>query len=64
MESINEPCVASKVVTDVQSAIDFIKVIGLPAIVRPAYTLGGTGRRNCIYYRRIRRNSNKWISPF
>lgn len=43
MEEIGEPCIASKVVTDVQSALDFANEIGLPVIVRPAYTLGGTG---------------------
>lgn len=43
MLSINEPCVASKVVTNVNDAIDFAKEIGFPVIVRPAYTLGGTG---------------------
>ena len=43
MESINEPCIASKVVTDVEDAVEFAKQIGLPVIVRPAYTLGGTG---------------------
>ncbi len=43
MESINEPCVASKVVQDVEEAVNFAKEIGLPVIVRPAYTLGGTG---------------------
>ena len=43
MESINEPCIASKVVTDLQSGLDFAKEIGLPVIIRPAYTLGGTG---------------------
>ena len=43
MEEIGEPCIASKVVTDVQSALNFAKEIGLPVIVRPAYTLGGTG---------------------
>ena len=43
MESIGEPCVASKVVHTVEDALDFGKEIGLPVIVRPAYTLGGTG---------------------
>ena len=43
MESIGEPCVASKVVHTVDDALDFAKEIGLPVIVRPAYTLGGTG---------------------
>ena len=43
MESINEPCIASKVVHTVEDAINFTKEIGLPVIIRPAYTLGGTG---------------------
>ena len=43
MESIQEPCIASKVVTEVEDAVSFAKEIGLPVIVRPAYTLGGTG---------------------
>ena len=43
MESINEPCIASKVVYTVEDAVDFAKEIGLPVIIRPAYTLGGTG---------------------
>lgn len=44
MESIGEPCIPSKVVTTYEDALDFAKnVIGLPAIIRPAFTLGGTG---------------------
>ena len=43
MESINEPCIASKVVESVEDAMDFTREIGLPVIIRPAYTLGGTG---------------------
>ena len=43
MESINQPCVVSKVVNTVEDAVDFANEIGLPVIVRPAYTLGGTG---------------------
>lgn len=43
MEKIGEPCIASKVVHTVSDAIDYAKVIGYPVIVRPAYTLGGTG---------------------
>ena len=43
MESINEPCIASKVVENIDDAVEFAKGIGLPVIVRPAYTLGGTG---------------------
>ena len=43
MESINEPCIASKVVNSVEDAVEFAEQIKLPVIVRPAYTLGGTG---------------------
>lgn len=43
MESINEPCIASKVVHTVEDAVEFTREIGLPVIIRPAYTLGGTG---------------------
>ena len=43
MESIGEPCIASKVVTSVEDALDFAEEIDYPVIVRPAYTLGGTG---------------------
>ena len=43
MEQIGEPCIASKVVTTYEDAEEFAKQIGLPVIVRPAYTLGGTG---------------------
>ena len=43
MESINEPCIASKVVHTVEDAVEFTEKIGLPVIIRPAYTLGGTG---------------------
>ncbi len=43
MQEIGEPCIPSKVVTDLQSALDFTDEIGYPVIVRPAFTLGGTG---------------------
>jgi len=43
MESIGEPCIASKVVTTLEDALSFAEEIGYPVIVRPAYTLGGTG---------------------
>jgi len=43
MERIGEPCIASEVVTTVEDALAFAKKIGYPVIVRPAYTLGGTG---------------------
>ena len=43
MEKIGEPCIESLVVHDVESAVEFSAKIGYPVIVRPAYTLGGTG---------------------
>lgn len=43
MEKIGEPVAPSLVVEDVQSGIDFINTIGFPAVLRPAYTLGGSG---------------------
>src|SRR5574344_1829022 len=44
MESIGEPCIPSKVVTTYEDALDFVtNQIGYPAIIRPAFTLGGTG---------------------
>ena len=43
MESINQPCVTSEVVESVEDAVAFAGSIGYPVIVRPAYTLGGTG---------------------
>ena len=43
MESIGQPCVTSDVVESVDAAVAFAEQIGYPVIVRPAYTLGGTG---------------------
>ena len=43
MEHIGEPCAASKVVENVQDGIDFTNQIGYPVVLRPAYTLGGSG---------------------
>ncbi len=43
MEKIGEPVAASLVVEDVQSGIDFTNTIGYPVVLRPAYTLGGSG---------------------
>ncbi len=43
MESIHEPVAPSLVVEDVHSGIDFTNTIGYPVVLRPAYTLGGSG---------------------
>ncbi|SFH18335.1 carbamoyl-phosphate synthase large subunit [Desulfotomaculum arcticum] len=43
MERINEPVPESVIVSSVDEAVEFAKQIGFPLVVRPAYTLGGTG---------------------
>ena len=43
MVSINQPVIPSLVVNDVESAVKFTNEIGYPVIIRPAFTLGGTG---------------------
>lgn len=43
MEKIGEPCAPSTVVTNIKDALDFAETIGYPVVVRPAYTLGGSG---------------------
>jgi len=47
MRELNEPIPESTIVTSVQEAVDFSNEIGYPVIVRPAYTLGGTGGGIC-----------------
>ena len=43
MEKIGEPCAASLVVETVEAGIEFAEKIGYPVVLRPAYTLGGSG---------------------
>ena len=43
MERIGEPCAASLVVENVEDGIAFTNQIGYPVVLRPAYTLGGSG---------------------
>ena len=43
MQKIGQPCVPSIISTDVLSAVKFANEIGYPVIVRPAFTLGGSG---------------------
>ncbi len=43
MEKIGEPCAASEVVRNVGDGIRFADAIGYPVVLRPAYTLGGSG---------------------
>ncbi|MGH4119603.1 carbamoyl-phosphate synthase large subunit [Clostridium sp.] len=43
MQEINQPVVESAIVTDIEGALCFATEIGYPLVVRPAYTLGGSG---------------------
>lgn len=47
MEELNQPIPESEIVTTVEEAVDFANKIGYPIIVRPAFTLGGTGGGMC-----------------
>ncbi len=47
MEQLNEPVPPSEIVTSVEAAVNFAEKIGYPIIVRPAFTLGGTGGGMC-----------------
>lgn len=43
MKAINQPIIESETVTNIEEGLKFAQVIGYPVVVRPAYTLGGTG---------------------
>lgn len=43
MEKIGQPCIPSRVVENINDALNYLEIIGLPVIIRPAFTLGGTG---------------------
>jgi len=43
MQSIGQPVIPSVIATDVQTAVKFADELGYPVIVRPAFTLGGSG---------------------
>ncbi len=47
MEKLGEPCIPSKVVENLDDALAFAKEIDYPVIVRPAFTMGGTGGGIC-----------------
>ena len=42
-EKINEPVIESKVASSVEQALKYAEEIGYPIVLRPAFTLGGTG---------------------
>ena len=43
MERIGEPCASSELVENIEDGIKFANKIGYPVVLRPAYTLGGSG---------------------
>lgn len=47
MNELNEPVPESEIIHNLEEAYAFVKQIGYPVIVRPAYTLGGTGGGIC-----------------
>jgi len=47
MNELNEPVPDSEIITTLEEAYNFVAEIGYPVIVRPAYTLGGTGGGIC-----------------
>ncbi|WP_368659173.1 carbamoyl-phosphate synthase large subunit [Metabacillus halosaccharovorans] len=47
MNELNEPVPESEIIHNLDEAFAFVKQIGYPVIVRPAYTLGGTGGGIC-----------------
>src|SRR5690625_1470146 len=47
MDELDEPVPPSEIVTTVEAAVQFAEEIGYPVIVRPAFTLGGTGGGMC-----------------
>ncbi|MGD6803612.1 carbamoyl-phosphate synthase large subunit [Rossellomorea vietnamensis] len=47
MNELNEPVPQSEIIHNVEEAFQFVEEVGYPVIVRPAYTLGGTGGGIC-----------------
>jgi carbamoyl-phosphate synthase large subunit len=47
MNELGEPVPDSEIIHTVEEALEFVKVVGYPVIVRPAFTLGGTGGGIC-----------------
>ncbi|WP_099158018.1 carbamoyl-phosphate synthase large subunit [Virgibacillus ndiopensis] len=54
MKELDEPVPDSQIVNSVEQAVDFAERIGFPVIVRPAYTLGGTGGGMCYNEQELR----------
>lgn len=62
MQEINEPVPDSQIVNSVDEAVHFASDIGFPLIVRPAYTLGGTGGGMCYDEAELREITSNGLS--
>ncbi|HES9764313.1 TPA: carbamoyl-phosphate synthase large subunit [Streptococcus pneumoniae] len=54
MEELEQPIPESEIVNTVEEAVAFAATIGYPVIVRPAFTLGGTGGGMCANEKELR----------
>lgn len=61
MQELGEPIPESSIVHSVEEAVSFANEIGYPVIVRPAYTLGGTGGGNATNEEELRTITNKGL---
>ncbi|MBP1950730.1 carbamoyl-phosphate synthase large subunit [Virgibacillus litoralis] len=62
MHELHEPVPDSQIVNSVDQACDFANTIGFPVIVRPAYTLGGTGGGMCYDERELKEIARNGLS--
>ncbi|MGG4045494.1 carbamoyl-phosphate synthase large subunit [Paenibacillus favisporus] len=61
MRELEQPVPESTIVTTLEEALDFAEEIGYPLIVRPAYTLGGTGGGICANEEELRETVSSGI---
>ena len=61
MEELEQPIPESEIVNTVEAAVAFAASIGYPVIVRPAFTLGGTGGGMCANEEELREIAEKWV---
>ncbi len=54
MEKLGEPVIPSRVETTLEGCVDFAQSIGYPVIIRPAFTMGGTGGGICADEKELR----------
>ncbi|MFV0246915.1 MAG: carbamoyl-phosphate synthase large subunit, partial [Mycoplasmatales bacterium] len=62
MNELELPIPSSTIANTFEEAYDFVKKIGYPVIVRPAFTLGGTGGGICNNFKELKKIVNKGLS--